>query len=318
MELLALAGASVLGGIALTVGAVTYAGVSGYRRHRRRNRADGPRYQQRVDFKSEAEACIEDETRDAYMRQQAKLRLDEELDTTRGEPVYFSRRVKGGDLTHWVISCHQTSYELRLRTVRRAISGATLTSVVPTKSWEAEKKPWDRVRDCVANHQEAMRETGRPHTEDDKFTVALIGWTTFTPTQIDDAVQGVADSFGYYMLGFNDCQTYVRSLANLIISPYNRAMDWKWFSENALGSYTEVVNMKPDHALQLYQAALFRARMRRLEQQTQNSARQAYQSQQQSSAQNYQQDHQRQQNDLLNEAQQNIFYYNVAQQSGMI
>ncbi|KAM5350103.1 hypothetical protein ACJ41O_006608 [Fusarium nematophilum] len=255
-----LAGAVVVGGIAAT-GTAVARGIMHRRRRRRANELGEATYTHRSNFVAEASAREEDERRKVHLVGLAKKCLDQERDTTRGEPVYFSRRIRNGEFDHWVIACYGKKFELRLDTSRRDVSGALLTSLPPTKKWVLKKDDWGRLPDLMAHRHEIMESEAAP---------------TPTATAASDLMKAKfgAEYRGYYVFGFHDCQSFVRGFAEYLISPTNRALDYNWFNENAEGDYATLLRMKPDSSLYEYQYSLVQARLRQQQGQNQRQAQQ--------------------------------------------
>ncbi|KAJ4322675.1 hypothetical protein N0V84_004700 [Fusarium piperis] len=321
-----LAGAALVGGTVIVggtlLGATFVRGITHYRRRRRAREHGEETYTHRSNFNTEASARREDERRKLHLISLSNKRLDQERDTSRGEPVYFSRRIKNGEFNHWVIACYGKKYELRLNTTRRAASGALFSSLLPTKKWKLQKpERWDRLPDLMAHRDEIMRSEGRPYA--DNYIIALIGWTSLTEAQVDAVAHRMEGKFGteyggYYFFGFHDCQSFARGLAEDLISPSNRALDYNWFSDNMEGDYITLLRMEPDSALSEYLHSLVQARIRQQRQWQNQRQIQQQMNEGAERASSWQRQHQQQQQQFaasLSQQQDTIIQYTTQQEA---
>ena len=160
-----------------------------------------------------------------------QLRGEQEKDTSKGEPVWFSRHVFNGSLKHWVLMVHDHKYELRRsrpgETRTQDIQGATrgdpgyICSVTPfTVDQEF--------------HERRIRTVGAP--EIDEYYVCLIGWTRATKEEVVRIGQEEMKRFGSYNLVLNNCQDFLRRLAARILVQ-EKAADYRWFADNTKTQY---------------------------------------------------------------------------------
>ncbi|KAL0944952.1 uncharacterized protein CTRU02_202839 [Colletotrichum truncatum] len=77
----------------------------------------------------------------------------------------------------------------------------------------------------MAERHEAINSRRRPQAK--HLYIIHIGWTKKTKDEVDEACWAVEESFGPYSLLKNNCQHFVRLLANAIVA--EKSQDWDWF-----------------------------------------------------------------------------------------
>ena len=159
-------------------------------------------------------------------------RLKEEEDDKKGQQVWFSRYISNGRLRHWVLMTHGYKYELRRVNDESREEGAGTTKFTP------------KVMPFTIDEEKrnaALAESSVPDV--DGFYVCLIGWTTKTKEQVDDACWSVQKDFGQYDLLWNNCQDFLRMFAERII--VTQAIDHPWFLSNTKPRYQKTQSLKP-------------------------------------------------------------------------
>jgi hypothetical protein len=180
-----------------------------------------------------------------YLTAQKKARLQAEVqkrkaqeeDTTKGRHVWFSRYVEGGRFKHWVLAIEDTKYELRRDQT--------------TKKYTANVAPWSIDKE----RREAA--LAKQHVPDvDGYYICLIGWTQKQPHELKKICDQVMAEFGSYNIVFNNCQKFLKTFADRVIS--ETALDWPWFRENTKTEYQETQALHiatPDEIIAYQRAA---------------------------------------------------------------
>ncbi|KAI0410494.1 hypothetical protein F5X98DRAFT_359472 [Xylaria grammica] len=170
------------------------------------------------------EACRRGEAKkEAELEVEVKKRRAEEEDTTKGKHIWFSRCVQHGRFKHWVLGVEDTKYELR----RDDASGKYMANVAP---WTIDKE----------KREAALSEQKIPNV--DGYYICLIGWTQKQPQELKQICDEVMAQFGTYYLVFNNCQDFLKTFADRIIS--ETALDWEWFRDNTKTGYQETQALK--------------------------------------------------------------------------
>ncbi|KAI1327930.1 hypothetical protein F5Y16DRAFT_370176 [Xylariaceae sp. FL0255] len=160
---------------------------------------------------------------DARLRAEVEKRKAEEEDKCKGKRIWFSRYVHNGRFKHWVLIVEDTKYELR-----RDEDGGNYKANVATWNIDLEKRAM------------AIAEKKKPDL--DGYYIYLIGWTQKQPDQLKAICDNVMEEFGKYNIIFNNCQRFLKSFADRIIS--EEALDWPWFRENTKTEYQEAQAVK--------------------------------------------------------------------------
>ncbi|KAI1196297.1 hypothetical protein F5X97DRAFT_325578 [Nemania serpens] len=175
--------------------------------------------------------------KDARMKVEVEKRKAEEDDTTKGKQIWFSRYVQNGRFKHWVIVIEDNKYELR----RDDSSGEYTANVA---SWTIDKE----------KRAAAIAERKMPDV--DGYYICLVGWTKRQPQELKMICDEVMAEFGRYNIVWNNCQNFLQTFADRIIS--EKAMDWSWFRENTKTEYQEAQALKiptPDEIIAANRAA---------------------------------------------------------------
>ncbi|KAF4851765.1 hypothetical protein CGCSCA4_v003228 [Colletotrichum siamense] len=201
-----------------------------------------------------------------HLKTKAASRQEEEKSTAHGEPVWLSLWAFRGELRHWQLLSHCYKYELRRKQRPKPApeeSDGSLDSSADEQTTEAEGvvEPIDDVTNTsgfgrfyeaatrqypnyasdMEQRDRAIATRGRPDVQikGGLVSIVLIGWTDKTKDQVDEAFWQVEKNFGDYHLLNNNCQHFVRNLADLIVS--KKSQDWNWFRKMSLKSYGEYV-----------------------------------------------------------------------------
>lgn len=207
----------------------------------------------------EAKARAKDEEHRRKVEEEVQRRRAQEQDSSKGENVWFSRRINDGHLYHWAIFTHGKKYELRLPSREKykdmLPKGRLVGSVVPTFKYEARIAPWSLKDEMMQLRDESLAVQGKPHAQD--YYICQIGWTTLTESAVDAECKAASSSFGMYVLGFNDCQSFLKRFASKIIQlPEGCALDYGWFAENIETPYHRLQEIAPDENMKAYQRYL--------------------------------------------------------------
>lgn len=169
------------------------------------------------------------------MEPDVQRRLQEEKDITRGEQVWFSRRIFNGRLTHWVLITHGNKYELR-RTEK--IEEASREERAGEQEFTYYVSPFTIDEE---KRNASLAESKLPDV--DGFYVCLIGWTTKSKEEVDRACKSVLQEFGEYNLLWKNCQHFLRMLAEQIVDI--KASDYTWFNSNTKTRYQKTQALMP-------------------------------------------------------------------------
>ncbi|KAH7233000.1 hypothetical protein BKA59DRAFT_460464 [Fusarium tricinctum] len=94
----------------------------------------------------------------------------------------------------------------------------------------------------------------RKAQEQDKSRGENIGWTKLSEEEVDEQCEAAQKSFGVYVLGFNDCQSFLRRFAKLIIQqPEDCALDFLWFEKNIQTPYHQLQLVPADENIKRFQ-----------------------------------------------------------------
>jgi hypothetical protein len=210
----------------------------------------------------ESKARAKDEEHRRRVDNEIQLRKAQELDRSKGENVWFSRRIQNGHLHHWALFTYGKKYELRLPSRDKfkdmLPNGQFVGSVVPSLQYEAKISQWTLKDEMMRLRDESLVEGGKPYAQD--YYICQIGWTKLSEKDVDAACEATRATFGVYVLGFNDCQTFLKQFAKRIINiPDDCALDYQWFATNVETQYHELQLIPPDENLKAYQFYLHTA-----------------------------------------------------------
>lgn len=203
----------------------------------------------------EARAHAKDEAHRKKLEKEVERRKAQEQDKNRGENVWFSRRIKSGHLYHWALFVYGKKYELRLPSRQKFKSlpnGHFVGSLVPSVDYEIQIAPWSLQEEMMRLRQESLDREGKPHAQD--YYICQIGWTKLSEKEVDEQCETAQKSFGVYVLGFNDCQTFLRQFARRIIKqPEDCAVDFSWFEKNIQTPYHQLQLVPADENIKAFQ-----------------------------------------------------------------
>lgn len=191
--------------------------------------------------------------------QRVNERIAEESQTGRGQPVWVSHHVSGGQFKHWTLLTHGYKYELRRKqTASRRETGVELAGLNPRRRPNLETLPSQlhaRSLPCFPKQEyvynvvpstideetrrQAIRTTLTPIVHNTRFgegfCISMIGWTSKTKNEIDAICESTMADFGKYSLVFNNCQHFLRKLSEAVVQ--DRSHDWDWFYKSTIRSY---------------------------------------------------------------------------------
>lgn len=101
----------------------------------------------------------------------------------------------------------------------------------------------DKIRDypnMLQQRNEAIKRLRRPLARDGARLIVLIGRTTKTVDEWTVASNEVWSTFGNYNLLTNNCQRFVRELAQKVVPVHLRSDDWAWFMRTVSRAYEYV------------------------------------------------------------------------------
>ncbi|KAM3540107.1 hypothetical protein ARSEF1564_006981 [Beauveria bassiana] len=160
-------------------------------------------------------------------------RLEKESSNEFGEPVFLSHYTNNGVFRHWVLHAHGHKYELR----RKAPSAAQIEWQGSTSLFASAEyyEPVVGVSGfCMELYKSSVLAAYSP--EIGCFFYSMVGWTTFSEQDIERECWEVFQRFGNYGLFYNNCQHFLRALADEIVT--TRAPDWQWLMKNSPSGYT--------------------------------------------------------------------------------
>ncbi|KAF9870440.1 hypothetical protein CkaCkLH20_12107 [Colletotrichum karsti] len=203
-----------------------------------------------------------------HLRGRATSRLENERDTSHGEPIWLSIYANMANFRHWALLTHRYKYELRERkrngirydpydleaggfqneadqpveafAARDAVEDVSNTSGFARYYEQVIREDKDHDP-MMAQRAEAIRQTQVPRVYKDNvglLYVIHLGWTTKTKDEVDKICVAVAQSFGRYNVVSNNCQHFVRLLATSIVD--KKSEDWEWFEGAANKRYEYV------------------------------------------------------------------------------
>ncbi|KAF5604012.1 hypothetical protein FPCIR_1073 [Fusarium pseudocircinatum] len=203
----------------------------------------------------EAKALAKDEAHRKKLEEEVERRKVQEQDKSRGENVWFSRRIKDGHLYHWALFVYGKKYELKLPSRQKYKSlpkGHLVGSVVPSINYESKIAAWSMQEEMMRLRQDSLDSEGKPYAQD--YYICQIGWTKLSEARVDEECEAAHKSFGVYVLGFNDCQSFLRQFAKRIIKqPEDCALDFPWFEKNTQTPYHELQLIPADENIKAFQ-----------------------------------------------------------------
>ncbi|KAH8888961.1 hypothetical protein GQ53DRAFT_748507 [Thozetella sp. PMI_491] len=218
--------------------------------------------------------------REAALQEGASLRKAEEEDTSKGERVWFSRCILNGRLRHWVLLTHGMKYELR-RSDHLGKDGAGANSQTSENEYVCNIQPY-----TIDQEKRDISLTELLVPEVDGYYVCLIGWTRMTEPQVSAVAQAALSSFGTYKLVRNNCQDFLRLVAEKILTG-PKAADFEWFMSNTKTKYQKDQWLKPppeEMLMRMLNRAMAQSQMMQI--QMQNQMQQQMQNQMQIQMQN--------------------------------
>ncbi|WZH50097.1 uncharacterized protein QYS62_011334 [Fusarium acuminatum] len=107
-------------------------------------------------------------------------------------------------------------------------------------------------QDKSRGENESLDNEGKPYAQD--YYICQIGWTKLSEEEVDEQCEAAQKSFGVYVLGFNDCQSFLRRFAKLIIQqPEDCALDFLWFEKNIQTPYHQLQLVPVDENIKRFQ-----------------------------------------------------------------
>ncbi|KAM3553894.1 hypothetical protein ARSEF4850_006712 [Beauveria asiatica] len=160
-------------------------------------------------------------------------RLEKESSNEFGEPVFVSHYIHNGVFRHWVLHAHGHKYELR----RKAPAAARIEWQGSTSLF-ASAEYYEPVVGVSGLNMELYKSSvlAAYSPEVGCFFYSMVGWTTLSEQEIERECWDVFQRFGNYGLFYNNCQHFLRALADGIVT--TRAPDWQWLMKNSPSGYT--------------------------------------------------------------------------------
>ncbi|KAM3430863.1 hypothetical protein MY4824_007436 [Beauveria thailandica] len=160
-------------------------------------------------------------------------RLEKESSKEFGEPVFVSHYINNGVFRHWVLHAHGHKYELR----RKAPAAARIEWQGSTSLF-ASAEYYEPVVGVSGLNMELYKSSvlAAYSPEVGCFFYSMVGWTTLSEQEIERECWAVFQRFGNYGLFYNNCQHFLRALADGIVT--TRAPDWQWLMKNSPSGYT--------------------------------------------------------------------------------
>ncbi|KAH8712311.1 hypothetical protein HC256_005509 [Beauveria bassiana] len=160
-------------------------------------------------------------------------RLEKESSNEFGEPVFVSHYTNNGVFRHWVLHAHGHKYELR----RKAPSVARIEWQGSTSLFASAEyyEPAVGVSGfCTELYKSSVLAAYSP--EVGSYFYSMVGWTTLAEEDVERECWEVFQRFGNYGLFYNNCQHFLRALADKIVT--TRAPDWQWLMKKSPSGYT--------------------------------------------------------------------------------
>lgn len=185
------------------------------------------------------------EKREAALEKGAELRKGQEEDMSKGERVWFSRCILNGRLQHWVLMTHGMKYELRRgryhssTTPQNADTNAKVVEGESKDEYVCNVKPY-----TIDQEKRDISLTKLLIPEVDGYYICLIGWTHLAEPDVTTIAQAILSAFGRYDLLRNNCQDFLRQLAEKILIG-SKAADFDWFMSNTKTKYQKDQWLKP-------------------------------------------------------------------------
>ena len=184
--------------------------------------------------------------REAALQKGADLRKGQEEDISKGERVWFSRCILNGRLQHWVLLTHGMKYELRRRDhLNKGFPDSNTDNQDVQNEGESTGEYVCNIKPYTIDQERRdISLTKLLIPEVDGYYICLVGWTRLTEPEVNNIAQTVLSSFGRYSLLRNNCQDFLRQLAEKILIA-SKAADFDWFMSNAKTKYQKDQWLKP-------------------------------------------------------------------------
>ncbi|EXF79993.1 hypothetical protein CFIO01_00889 [Colletotrichum fioriniae PJ7] len=193
------------------------------------------------------------------LKEEVDLRGKQGQDTTKGEQVWYSRRVDDGCLLHWAIITHGQKYELRLPngsiTKNKVPESEKTSSFEPARVYESRVVAWSLKEEM--NKLRALKLSTPAkgyHTRD--YTVCQIGWTTLTKDEVNTEWAAARSSIVAEDLGYDDCRELLKKFGGIIKKPEGCALDYNWFTESLETPTHRLNEITPDKAVKGFQNSM--------------------------------------------------------------
>ncbi|OHE98500.1 hypothetical protein CORC01_06291 [Colletotrichum orchidophilum] len=191
--------------------------------------------------------------------EQVKLRGKQGQDTSKGEQVWYSRRVDDGCLLHWAIITHGQKYELRLPngnvTTEKVPESQKTSSFEPARVYEARVVLWSLKEEM--NKLRALKlatVASGDHTRD--YTVCQIGWTTMNKDKVDAEWAAARSSIVAEDLGYDDCRELLKTFGGIIKKPEGCALDYDWYTTSLETPSHRLTEITADKAVKRFQNSM--------------------------------------------------------------
>ncbi|KAK1622229.1 hypothetical protein BDP81DRAFT_400391 [Colletotrichum phormii] len=193
------------------------------------------------------------------LQEEVNLRGKQGQDTSKGEQVWYSRRVDDGCLLHWAIITHGLKYELRLSNGNvpkdKLPESEKTSSFGPPRVYEARVVSWSLKEEM--NKPRALKLSTPAkgyHTRD--YTVCQIGWTTLTKDEVNTEWAAARSSIAAEDLGYDDCRELLKKFGSIIKKPEGCALDYDCFAESLETPTHRLSEITPDKAVKGFQNSM--------------------------------------------------------------
>ncbi|KAK0374126.1 hypothetical protein CLIM01_08534 [Colletotrichum limetticola] len=195
------------------------------------------------------------------LKEEVNLRGKQGQDTTKGEQVWYSRRVDDGCLLHWAIITHGQKYELRLpngsvpKPKDKVPESEKASSFEPARVYEARVAAWSLKEETNKLRALQLSTPSKGyHTRD--HTVCQIGWTTLTKDEVNTEWAAARSTIPAKDLGYDDCRELLKRFGSIIKTPEGCALDYDWFKESLETPTHRLTEITPDKAVKGFQNSM--------------------------------------------------------------
>ncbi|KAJ3497090.1 hypothetical protein NLG97_g2167 [Lecanicillium saksenae] len=164
-------------------------------------------------------------------------RLKRESSRAHGEPVFLSHYVRNGVFRHWVLHTHSCKFELRRKAPTSRFEWRGSTSLFAAGEYfEAN------IGTSTFSMDAYKRSIAACHSpEVGRYFYSMVGWTTLSQEEIARHCADIFNSFGNYGLVSNNCQHFLRTLADEEIAALEACIEKEVRKAAGKSSYVLVI-----------------------------------------------------------------------------